>query len=109
MKICLKQTGGIAAFAKPLGGTVEVDELPEALANEAKRMLRPDVLHKAATAPGQRSKSQGVDQQEIKVGIWQNDKYREFILKEENTDPELFDLCSDIIHELVRRQIDKRS
>lgn len=108
MKICLERTGGIACFAKPLGGTVEVDDLPEALANEAKKLLQPKLLSKAA-APPPAGAGQRVDRQEIKVGIWQGGRYHEFHLNEENPDTDLFDLCNEIVNELVRCQIARRS
>ena len=71
-------------------------------------MLTPEQLGKASAAQS-RDISRSVDQQEIKVGIWQGDRYQEFNLKEESPDTDLFDLCNEIVNELVRAQVAKRS
>ena len=105
MKIRLERTGGIANFAKPLGGIVEVDDLPTELANEAKEMLTPESLRESVARTGGIGDAQSVDRQEIKVGIWQDGEYHEFNLQEQSADADVFDLCNELVNELVRSQL----
>lgn len=104
MRLRVERTGGIAAFAKPLGGEVEVDELPEPLASEVRDALTPDkVRGRVGSVPEPRPSSR-VDGETITVRVSEGDDSLGFAIGDDDPDVDLFDLCNAIVNELVRSQ-----
>lgn len=107
MKLRVERTGGIGAFAKPLGGEVELEELPESLAAEVREVLTPAVLRERSRARRPESSGDRVEGQTIRVQAWEHDESHEFTITDDDPDADLFDVCNAIVNELVRREIDQ--
>ena len=105
MRLRVERTGGIAAFANPLGGEVEVGELPEPLAREARDALTPDRLRERGRSAPKRRSGARVDGETITVRVSEGDESHEFAINDDDPDVDLFDLCNAIVNELVRSQI----
>ena len=107
MKLRVERTGGIGAFAKPLGGEVELDDLPEPLAAEVREMFTPDRLRVRSRHGRLEWSGDRVESQTITVHTWEHDEAHEFAITDDDSDTDLFDVCNAIVNELVRREIDQ--
>jgi putative hydrolase of the HAD superfamily len=107
LKLRVERVGGIGAFAKPLGGEVELDDLPDSLAADVRETFTPDLLRERSRAARPESSKDRVEGQTITVRVWEHDESAEFSITDDDPDVDLFDLSNAIVNELVRRQVDQ--
>lgn len=101
MKIFLRSSGGFANIQ--IQGEVDTTDLPAHLAKKAKTLLTPNRIKNVSGIEN----PQYADSQQIHVRVSSPEGSIQFELDESTADQELFALCNDLIHEIVRRKIKK--
>ena len=103
MKLFVKRSGGFANVG-PIQGELDTEELPPDLAEKVNRFIKPTVLAtRGKTSPLM------VDGQQISVGFRSSDDgtYQEYEIDESCANPELLDLCNELVNEMVRNRLNK--
>lgn len=104
MKLFVKRSGGFANIG-PIQGELDTEELPPDLAEEVNRLINPIVLKKRG-----KQNPLMVDGQQISVGFRSSDdgKYQQYEIDESSADPELFDLCNELVNQVVKNSLTNR-
>ena len=105
MKIFVKRSGGFANIG-PIQGKLDTLELPSELAQEVDRLIKHATLKKAG-----RKNPFMTDGQQISVGFRSSDEdqYREYEIDESSADPELFEVCNELVNQVVKNSLTKRA
>ena len=100
----MKRSGGFANIG-PIQGELDTEELPPDLAEEVNRFINPTVLKKTG-----KQNPLMVDGQQISVGFRSSDdgKYQQYEIDESSADPELFDLCNELVNQVVKNSLTNR-
>ena len=105
MEIKVTREGGIAYFPNPIGGTIVLNELPDSLRAEAQKMFVDEILNSVPKGQTQ-DLLIGKESQTISLTISEQGKISTYTIDESNVD--LFELCNEIVNEIVRREIGSR-
>ena len=101
MKIFLRSSGGLANIQ--IQGEVDTTDLPAGLAKRAKNLLKPNRIKNLSG----KEELPYADSQQMYIRVSSPEGSLQFELDESTADPELFALCNDLIHEIVRRKMKK--
>lgn len=101
MKIFLRSSGGFANIQ--IQGEIDTADLPSDLARKAEDFLTPSRIKVVPHSEN----PQFADSQQIYVRVTSEEGSKQFELDESTADSELFALCNNLIHEIVRRKTKK--
>lgn len=102
MKIFIRSSGGFANIQ--LQGEIDTADLPDDLAKKAKDLFDPGKIKVVQS----NKNSQFVDGQHFHIRVSSADKSIQIELDEASAKPELFAICNQLIHEIVRRKSMKK-
>ena len=102
MKIHLQSSGGLANIQ--LAGSIDTDDLPDALAKKAASLLTPERLRSAAAAPNPLA----CDARQMTVGLIGGADSSQFELDETSADADVWATCEELLREIIRRKMQER-
>jgi hypothetical protein len=103
MKIYLRQSGGFANIQ--LEGQIDTADLPDELARRTEDLLALDKIPAESGTDVTRS----ADSRQFYILVSTEDDSRQFEVDESTAEPELSQLCNDLINEIIKRKKDEEN